>query len=192
METKIKHLQHQGHAILLMLDANADDSDPHFQDMIHSCALHDLHEHHPAPSTYKGSNTRRIDFIFGCCQAKEFLNRAGTLAYTEGPQSGLRGIFVNLQIPALQGYLTVPPLSTNNNRYLHTGNPALVDSYISNITKYYEEHRMLARLEDLHKSQVTMTRDKIQAKLISWDLGHQGRAMSMAEHRLRTSPKKFA
>jgi hypothetical protein len=191
LETKIKHLQYQGHAILLMLDANADDSDPHFQDKIHSCALHDLHEHHPAPSTYIGSNTHRIDYIFGCCHAKEALNRSGTLAYTEGPQSDRRGLFVDLQIPALQGYLIVPPLSTANNRYLHTGNQALVDSYISNIKKYYEEHRMLARLEDLHKSQDTMNRDKIQAKLISWDLD-QGRAMSMAKHRLRKPPKKFA
>ena len=43
LETKIKQLQQQGRLILLMLDANADDTDPHFQATIHSCDLHDLH-----------------------------------------------------------------------------------------------------------------------------------------------------
>jgi hypothetical protein len=40
----ITNLQDDGHAIILMLDANATlSSDPHFADFVHQCGLHDLH-----------------------------------------------------------------------------------------------------------------------------------------------------
>jgi hypothetical protein len=70
------------------------------------------------------SNTRQIDYIFGCHYIQEAMARSGTLAYIEGPQSDHRGLFVDLHLPKLQGYLTVPPLSCPNPPYLYTGNPA--------------------------------------------------------------------
>jgi hypothetical protein len=188
LEVKIKQLQETGHFILLMLDANSDDTDPHFQAMINSCDLNDLHHKNPAPSTYIGSNTRRIDYMYGCHNTTEVMVRSGTLSYTEGPQSDHRGLYVDLRIPDLQGFLTVPNLSSINTRYLHTGNPELVESYINSVKKYYAEHRMLERIEDLHKNHHHLTHQEIQAQLISWDLD-QGRAMKMAEQKLRIPPK---
>ena len=68
-----------------MLDANATTlSDTNFLDFMEACMLMDFHENDPAPSTFIGSPNRRIDFIFGCEQAKSMLRRSGTLAYIEG------------------------------------------------------------------------------------------------------------
>lgn len=191
LEVEIKKLQHEGHAVILMLDANSDLTDIHFETMVESCDLSDMHKKHPATSTYIGSKSRRIDYIFGCQRITPNMTRSGTLAYTEGPQSDHRGLYVDLSIPELQSFMNVPSVPNTANRYLHTENPELVASYISNMKKYYEEHNMAQRLEDLYIQQNNMTKEEIQSKLISWDRD-QGRAMKMAEHKLRIPPKKCA
>ena len=79
-----------------MLDANSTMDDPHLQDFIATCGLSDLHSLDPAPSTYIGSANRRIDFIFGCDEARRYVSRSGSLAYIEGPQSDHRSLYVDL------------------------------------------------------------------------------------------------
>ena len=62
----IKTLQTSGHTILLMMDSNAQiHEDQDLQRLQTECDLHDLHHTNPAPSTYIGSEARRIDHMFG-------------------------------------------------------------------------------------------------------------------------------
>ena len=82
-----------------MMDANATmHSDAHFAAFLDHCALSDCHADDPAESTYIGAESRRIDFIFGCQNARQFLEQSGTLAYNEGPQSDHRGLYVDLTL----------------------------------------------------------------------------------------------
>ena len=93
LQTAIQTLQNSDHMILLMLDANATlSSDLHLSHFIHSCMLLFLHAEAPAPSTFIGSDSRRIDYVVGCHAVQEAMSRSGTLSYTEGPQSDQRGL----------------------------------------------------------------------------------------------------
>jgi len=99
LQQQIVQLQEQGHAIVVMLDANATmHSDTHFVDFLDHCTLFDFHANDPAESTYIGAESRRMDFILGCHHARQFLERSGTLAYNEGPQSDHRGLYVDLKL----------------------------------------------------------------------------------------------
>ena len=189
LQTLVLQLQGLGHAIVVMLDANATlTSDNHFLEFIDTCGLHDLHSADPAPSTYIGSVDRRIDFMFGCDQILNHLSRSGTLAYSEGPQSDHRGLYVDLALSFLQrpSWDTVTPTKS---RALHTGNPELVEKYHSSMLEYYESHNMLARIEELEKCHRTMSRDLLRDELIKWD-NDQGRAMEHSERSLRFPTKK--
>ena len=94
LKTQIQELQSHDNSVILMLDANATlESDVPFAQMLSECDLRDLHASQPAPSTYMGAANRRIDFIFGCTQVEQAVNRRGTLSYYEGPQADHRGIF---------------------------------------------------------------------------------------------------
>jgi hypothetical protein len=58
--------------------------------MLESCDLTDIHAHNCAPSTYIGSENRRIDYMFGSPTIHDAVTRSGTLSYTEGPQADHR------------------------------------------------------------------------------------------------------
>lgn len=124
-----------------MMDANATlQSDTHLVDFLDHCTLFDLHANDPAASTYIGAESRGIDFIFGCHHARQFLERSGTLAYNEGPQSDHRGLYVDLKLDFFNRSLAIsPPLS----RSVHTGNPELVIKYNEKVLEYYAAHRMV-------------------------------------------------
>ena len=173
-----------------MLDANSTIDDKVISDFSSTCGLNDLHSLDPAPSTYIGAADRRIDFIFGCDDALSFVIRAGTLAYTEGPQSDHRSLYVDLSpdfIVKPSWTQTTPALS----RDLHTGNPELVTAYNSSMLSYYEEHKMVKRIEDLYQQRFTMSRDDLRSAVIKWD-NDQGRSMECSERRLRRPSHKCA
>jgi hypothetical protein len=116
----IQQLQDEGNAIILMMDANATrESDFKFENFIQSCDLYDLHSTDPAPSTYIGAATRRIDFILGCQKIREVMTRSGTLSYFEGPQSDQRGLYIDLDLGSYfnRQSATIPPPEY---RYLQT------------------------------------------------------------------------
>jgi hypothetical protein len=126
----INSLQQDGSAILLMLDANEDLSDRGpLREFIVSCGLNDLHSRSPAPSTYIGSATRRIDFMFGCERVLRSLTQSGTLLYTDGPQSDHRGLFVDLQMDHVFESSLQSPMQPLAHRTLTVGNPELVSQY---------------------------------------------------------------
>ena len=185
LQHQIVQLQEHGHAIVVMLDANATmHSDTHFVDFLDHCTLFDLHATDPAESTYIGAEARRIDFILGCHHARQFMERAGTLAYNEGPQSDHRGLYVDLRLDFFYRSLAIPP---SLSRAVHTGNPELVTKYNNKVMEYYVSHRMVERIDELHKHYQSMSREDIRSRLIGWD-NDKGRAMKAAEN-LLTKPE---
>ena len=184
----ILNLQDQGHAVILMLDANSTMStDLHFSEFIETCALSDFHEIDPATSTFIGADARRIDFMFGCPQALPYLERSGTLAYNEGPQSDHRGLYADLRLDTFLGPASkIAPIAS---RGVHTGNPELVERYNTKVLQYYEQHHMIRRINDLYARYKDMSRDEIRDSLIRWD-NDKGRAMQHAEKSVTQPPKK--
>ena len=186
----IRPLQEKGHAIILMLDAKATiTSDQKLESFIQSCDLYDLHSNDPAPSSYIGAAERRIDYIFGCLKIREVMTRSGTLSYSEGPQSDHRGLYVDLELGSyfnIKGTEIPPP----THRPLQTGNPELVSSYHSRMLKYYRQHNMEKRIDNLYEKHTSMSRDEVRKLLTTWDNDH-GRAMTTAERLLRRPPKKY-
>ena len=188
LQQTILSLQESGHGVLLMLDANSTIDERDFSVFVASCGFHDLHSLDSPPSTYIGSADRRIDFIFGCDEALQHVIRSGTLAYTEGPQSDHRSLYVDISPE-----FTVKPLwsqtTPSQARDLHTGNPELVSKYNASMLKYYDQHRMVERIEALFNQRETMSREELRDALIKWD-NDQGRAMELSERLLRRPKNK--
>jgi hypothetical protein len=190
LSTLISQYKDQGNSILLMLDANGTlEKDNALKTLLARCELYDIHRHHPAHSTYIGSATRRIDFVFGCANVDKNVSRSGTLPYNEGPQADHRGLYVDLILPAIFDP-SVPPLAQHAKRLLHNGNPEIVDTYLNSVHKYYNEHNMVHRISELFKTHKDMSREEVKTALEKWDLD-QGRAMLSAERSLRKPPKKY-
>ena len=95
----------------------------------------------------------------GCGKLITSRYRSGSLSYFEGPQSDHRGLFVDLEIPYLTSSLRVQPLTHASQRFLHTGNPELVSSYLKSVREYYSAHRMEdTRINDLFHDTQQWTR----------------------------------
>ena len=193
LQAYIHRLQEKGHAILLMLDSNGqlhDDQD--LQHFAATCDLHDLHQSDPAPSTYIGSDHRRIDHMMGCSHTLASLRASGSLSYLDGPQSDHRGLYVDLDTSTLLDQLTTPLLiAAPNTRPLKAGNPESIEAYTQSMLQYYAEHHMVTRMQDLRATFQTLSRSDLKKKLEKWD-SDQGRAMEHAESQLRHSPKAYA
>ena len=130
IKKQIQDLQQLGHAIVLMLDANATKkSDSAFSDFITECSLTDFHSSDPAPSTYIGSDSRRIDFILGCPTVYQHMTCSGTRAYNAGTQSDHQSLFVNLDLEQFLYVSSDGIQPTVSHALVHTGNPGLVEAY---------------------------------------------------------------
>jgi hypothetical protein len=187
----ITHLQHSGHSIILMLDSNAQiTGDLDLQRLQQNCDLHDLHQKHPVPSTYIGSEARRIDHMFGCSKFLEAVTRSGSLSYLDGPQeSDHRGLFVDVDPNTILGQpLTTQNIEAPRLRSLKSGNPELVEAYHKAMKQYYKEHKMVERMQKLFSTHTTLSKSQLNTKLEQWDQD-QGRAMANAE-RIITKPRK--
>ena len=188
----IIELQAKGHSILLMLDSNGTlEGDPDLSNLIQQCDLHDLHSINPSPSTFIGSNTRRIDHMLGCSTVLRCMTGSGSMSYLEGPQSDHRGLFVDIDQQALLGHLpSTNPLQSATSRILKAGNPELVELYQTAIHKYYEDHDMISRIADLQENADSMSKSDLRHALERWD-ADQGRAMKYAETSLTKPPKPY-
>ena len=187
----VVQLQNDGHAIVLMMDANGTtETDKGLKELLAQCDLIDLHKVAPAPSTYIGSAARRIDYIFGCPLVASTVTRQGSLAYTEGPQSDHRGIYVDLDIDALLGAMADQPMPYQRLRPLSSGNPKLVANYLVAMRKYYSDHHMAERITNLKDNHHDMPRQQVRKLLTAWD-NDQGRAMQHAEMTLQIKPKPY-
>lgn len=189
----IRGLQDKGNAILLMLDANSDiASDQKLQEFIASHDLIDLHQANPAPSTYIGSNTRRIDYMFGCVRTMTALSRQGTLSYFEGPQSDHRALYIDLNLSELLGATsTEQVLVSVPRRWLRSGNPDSVALYTTKMKAYYRDHNMVERIDKLFNNHKDLPSSQVWKLLNQWD-SDQGRAMRMAESALSQRPRPYA
>ena len=192
LASTISELQNNGHALLIMLDANSDlESDSQMQDFLHSHDLSDVHKATPAPSTYIGASERRIDYIFGCSRTVAAITRQGTLSYFEGPQSDHRPLFVDLNLRHLLGVDTMDSmLPKHEQRWLRSGNPELVAIYLDKMREYYKQHKMTERIDTLFKTHHALTRQQVRRLLTAWD-EDQGRAMKVSEAALVTRPKQY-
>ncbi len=85
-----------------------------------------MHEGDPAPSTYIGSENRRLDFILGCRTIADHTTRAGMLSWSKGPQWDHRGLFVDISFNDLVFVKSRQPFLDLSRRALHTGNSELV------------------------------------------------------------------
>jgi hypothetical protein len=57
------------------------------------------------------------------------------------------------------------------------------------LLEYYEDHRMVQRIDMLYKEYMTMSQADVRTALTAWD-NDNGRAMAMGEKRLEMPPKK--
>ena len=187
---EIKTLQTSGHTILLMMDSNAQiHEDQDLQRLQAECDLHDLHHTNPAPSTYIGSEARRIDHMFGCSQLLKSVTRSGSLSYLDGPQSDHRGLFADINPNSTLGQpLTNQDICPPHSRPLKSANPELAEAYHKAMHKYYADHNMVKRIQRLYDSHKTLSRSQIKKSLEKWDRD-QGRAMAYAESTI-TRPRK--
>jgi hypothetical protein len=190
LQETILDLQAHGNTIVLMIDANSVyNTETLFAEFLASCGLNDLHSSHPPPTTYIGAKARRINYIFGCDRIATSCSRAGALAYTEGPQSDHRGLFVDLDIQELRKCITPQKMSPQSDRSLHTKNPELVSLYINHMKEYYATHNMFSRMKNIADQQNKIPREQLLNLIIKWD-NDQNRAMSFAERKLTIPPKK--
>lgn len=188
LQQTILALQDSGYSIILMLDANSTLDDTQLLDFLARCGLHDLHSRDPPPSTYIGSSGRRIDFIYGCDDARRYVIRSGSLAYTEGPQSDHRSLYIDIS----SEFISTPPwqsITSSQLRDLYTGNPEKVTMYHNSMLTYYQQHRMAERIQQLFDLKDSMDREKLRSELIKWD-NDQGRAMELSERNLRRPRQK--
>ena len=193
LRAQIHTLRQKGHSILLMMDANTElQQDRALLELIHDTGLHDLHSSHPAPTTYIGSATRRIDYMFGCEVIHHAMAKSGTLSYLDGPQSDHRGLFVDLDPSGIFGIpkIVIPPITPHFTRFLKSANPEHVAIYNTAVLEYYKDHNMIQRLEDLHNKAKHLPLTTIRKRLEKWDRD-QGRAMKHAELQLQKPPAKY-
>jgi hypothetical protein len=189
----IQNLQTKGHAILLMLDSNRTlKDDDNLQQLLLNCDLSDLHEFAPSPSTFIGSQHRRIDHMVGCPQTLSALTASGSLSYAEGPQSDHRGLFVDLDTNSLlKQDNKSPSFSPSASRSLKSGNPEAVATYHEAMLQYYADHQMETRLHALIEAKDSLPTPTLSKLLKTWD-ADQGRAMKHAETLLERPKKPYA
>jgi hypothetical protein len=189
----IRSLLNARHHVLLALDANSIvANDAQFRQLIDTCDLQDLHQHTGAPSTYIGSEHRRIDYMFGTQHVAEAAKRSGTLSYVEGPQADHRALYLDVDAPAILQYNpTDHTIPSSHQRDLKTGNPELVANYVASMQVYYINHSMEDRITKLHDNKDKLSREAIRTELEKWD-NDQGRAMQQAESSLSRPRRPFA
>jgi hypothetical protein len=155
-----------------MLDANAVmESDKKLEDLMQSCRLEDMHLQTPAPSTYLGSQDRRIDYVFGCTRTKSALTRQGSLSFFEGPVSNHRGLYVDISLRDILGedVETTTIIQPANQRSLRSGNPEVVQSYNASMREYYKQHKMVERLDEIVLNHHRFSLQKVRRLLTGWD-----------------------
>jgi hypothetical protein len=155
MLDQIQELQDAGHAIILMLDANATlTDDTKFRDIVKLCGLNDLHRSDPAPSTYIGAAECRIDYIFGCHKVLTTVTRHGHWHITRAHNWIIEH---SMSISTHANYWEHDANAQNTigtssrHEYLKTGNPEAVATYQRKMNDYYEQHNMVRRITRLHR-----------------------------------------
>ena len=137
--TFINNLQHEGHEILLSLDANetlGQEQQYGITHLMSECSLSNLHLQGPdsPPATYKYGANRKIDYMLGSPNIADSVRHAGYLAYDDGIFSKHRGLFVDLDFHNLMG--PVSSIVPSKARRLRSEDPTSVDKYVEAFTQY--------------------------------------------------------
>ena len=138
-------------AILLMLDANADTSDPLFSRFCSDCNLEDFHGNvslQPAPETYfRGS--RRIDYILGTPDIAQAITQVGILGYADGLKySDHHALFIDIQEDLLFSDKGVDP-TARRSRGLQTKKSKQVQEYCCLLKQQCAAHNILSWVRGL-------------------------------------------
>jgi hypothetical protein len=193
LKQAIETQRQQEHGILITIDANSTISeDRQLQEFLFESGLIDLHTANPAPSTYIGSASRRIDYMFGCPRVKQATTRAGTLSYLQGPQADHRGLFIDLDPQVLfdTPKLTLPPITPYATRMIKSTHPDHVEKFNATMVKYYQDHNMIDRIVRLQRVYKFLPNQEVQRRLEKWDRD-QGRAIQHAENILKKPQPQY-
>ncbi len=148
----INNLQHEGHEILLSLDANetlGQDKQYGIAHLMLECSLCDLHLQSPdsPPATYKYGVNRKIDYMMGSPNIADSVRHAGYLAYDDGIFSKHRGLFVDLDFHNIMG--PISSIVPSKARRLRSEDPTSVDKYVEAFTQCAANHNLWQRVNDL-------------------------------------------
>jgi hypothetical protein len=188
----IKALQKADHKILLMLDANEHLVEGQALDIFAKKSnLHEIQAKDPVTSTYIRKDNSRLDCMFECADVQKATAQQGTLAYSVGPSSDHRGLFVDLDVKSILGTnVNSRNMVPSSARLLKSGHPESVLEYHKEMKEYYAAHKMVRRIRRLGKIHTSMTKTQVRKHLNRWDRD-QGRAMLAAETALRKPPQPY-
>ena len=155
LRTLIQNLQHKGHEILLMIDANESlhQRNSKIEKLRNDTNLVDLHTFKHGidgqPETYiRNRNSKRIDYMLGSPNVAKALRRAGIEPYGEGYTSDHRGLFIDLNInELLSGHIA--ELDTPNGRGINSCTPKSVQVYKEHVLQYFDDHNLEQRLDSV-------------------------------------------
>jgi hypothetical protein len=167
----VSDLRRNGHDIILMGNFNEQvGSDPNgMASVLMAGGLIDSHvtRHglENGPSTYARGHTR-VDYIFMSERLKPYLLCAGIEPFNQRIYADHRGMFIYLSLPGLLDR-SLTALASPVNRHFCATNQKHARNYIREIHKYFQEHLVLQRLEDI-KAKV----DHSSAEKIDRDITH--------------------
>ena len=147
----INDLQHKGHDVVVMMDANeASVSGSAVDRMCYSCNLADVHglsgKIDPPPTYHRGS--AKIDFVLISASLVHTVRSVAILALHDGYLSDHRALLVDFDATSL--FLSeTSRVSPPSERRLTSSNPDAVHKYIKVFKKQLERHNLLAKVLDL-------------------------------------------
>jgi hypothetical protein len=143
----IKDKQHQGHDIIVALDANEvlGEESNGLSKLIHDCGLYDLMELLGADTsaqltdTFRCGTNRRIDYILGTERPLQSVRHCGVLAFNDGIVSDHRGLFIDFDPTILFGGAVADPVSMLS-RGFSSKNAKKVTAYVDSLERYWTDH----------------------------------------------------
>jgi hypothetical protein len=99
-------------------------------------------------------------------------------------------MYADISLPDLYKATEQQPSSPTLSRTLFTRNPEVVESYLHSVKKYYKDHQMEERMDQLFRDYKTMNIDQVRQLLQKWDLD-QGSAMMHAERSIRRNTNQY-
>jgi hypothetical protein len=168
----IRPLVQQGHAIIVMLDANENIDSRHsrleaFRQDLDLVDLHTYrHGYADEPETHqRNTSGQRIDYILATASVAACLLQAGIEAYSCNEYSSdHRGLFIDIDAEALlQGHIA--ELDNANGRGISSSSPKTIAKYKQLVLQYFDRHRISDRIKDL----ATTMPDQLETRLNAID-----------------------
>ena len=178
--------RYKDNSVILMMDANGDASDAHFQTFIRDTGLHDVVAHFSPELTDQSTyinGKKRLDYILVSEDLLGAGNRAGHTDFFHPFISDHRGVYWDVFSSALFESNKHSPQHITF-RGLQLERPSTVEVYIWHLTRMYIKHRILHRARKLETQMGNTTApdeiQKLQHKFSALDM-ERVRYMKRAE-----------